>query len=108
MRLLRRSTCSGSDFRHRFVAVFCNRLEKVAEPILVLAGECATPTRGEPAGLFAEQCSSADLDGTNPPAVPRQHALPHDLAAGVAGVVAVIVVVRIVVAIGVRPVADPD
>ena len=43
-----------------------------------------------PAGLFGEQCSAADLDGTNPPAVPRQHALPHDVAVGVAGVVAVI------------------
>jgi hypothetical protein len=64
--------------------------------------------RREPAGPFGEQCSSADLDGTNPPAVPRQHALPHDVAAAVVTVVAVVVVVRIVVVIGVRPGADEE
>jgi hypothetical protein len=57
---------------------------------------------------FGEQCSSADLDGTNPPAIARVYALPHDVAAAVVTVVAVVVVVRIVVVIGIRPGTDEE
>src|SRR5258708_27111357 len=46
---------------------------------------------GEPAALFGEQRSSADLDRANAPAIAGMYAATDDLAATIAGVVGLVV-----------------
>jgi hypothetical protein len=61
---------------------------------------------GRAGGFFGEPCSSADLDGTNPPAVAGVHATTDDVAATIV-VVVVVVGVGIVSVVVVGPKAKP-